>query len=203
MKIIAIGRNYKEHVKELNNTLPAEPIFFLKPESALIYNNKPFFYPDFSKEIHHEVEIVIKINRLGKNILPKFAYRYYDEISLGIDFTARDLQDKAKTKGLPWEISKAFDGSAPIGKFLPKSSFSDIQNISFSLDINSECVQKGNTKNMIFSIDEIIAYVSKFLTLKIGDLIFTGTPNGVGPVKIGNRLTAYIENKNILDFFVK
>ncbi len=203
MKIIAIGRNYIEHAKELNNPVPKEPMFFMKPETALIRNNKPFFYPDFSKNVHYEAEIVVKICRLGKNIETRFAHRYYDELALGIDFTARDLQAECKEKGKPWEKAKAFDGSAPISDFVNKAQFADIQNINFSLDLNGKQVQAGNTKDMIFSIDQLISYVSKFVTLKIGDLLFTGTPSGVGQVKINDRLIGKIEDKIVLDFLVK
>ncbi|MDY6800101.1 MAG: fumarylacetoacetate hydrolase family protein [Bacteroidota bacterium] len=203
MKIIAIGRNYIDHAKELNNPLPKEPIFFMMPETALLRKNQPFFYPDFSSDIHYEVEIVIKINRLGKNIAPEFAHRYYSEIGLGIDFTARDLQKKCKEQGLPWEIAKSFDGAAPISHFLQLEKFGDVNNINFWLDLNGNIVQKGNTKDMIFPVNQLIAYVSKFSTLKIGDLLFTGTPAGVGPVKIGDRLKAYIENEKMLDFVIK
>lgn len=203
MKIIAIGRNYAEHAKELNNPIPEEPIIFLMPETALIQKNQPFFYPDFSSDVHYEVELVLKINRLGKNITEKFANRYYDEIGIGIDFTARDLQAKLKSKGLPWEKAKGFDGAAPLGKFVPKSSLPDVNNISFSLEKNGELVQQGNTKDMIHTFDAIIAHVSQYFTLKIGDLIFTGTPAGVGPVKIGDELIAKIEGKELLKFQVR
>ena len=203
MKIIAIGRNYIEHAKELNNPVHKEPMFFMKPETALIRNNKPFFYPDFSKEIHYESEIVLKICKLGKNIETKFANRYFEEIGIGIDFTARDLQQKCKEKGKPWEIAKAFDGSAPISRFVSKNNYSDLNNLNFSLVKNGETVQNGNTKDMIFNFDDIISYISKFVTLKIGDLIFTGTPAGVGEVKIGDRLSASIDNKLMLNFKIK
>jgi 2-keto-4-pentenoate hydratase/2-oxohepta-3-ene-1,7-dioic acid hydratase in catechol pathway len=203
MKVFAIGRNYADHAKELNNPLPAEPVFFMKPDTALVKDNKPFFIPDFSQEIHHEVEIVLKINRLGKNIDEKFAHRYYSEIGIGIDFTARDLQAKCKEKGLPWEIAKAFDNSAPIGEFVSKDEFKDLSNTNFRLDINGVTVQKGNTHDMIFHFDRLISHVSKFVTVKIGDLLFTGTPAGVGSVKIGDHLQAYIEDRCLLDFFVK
>ncbi|MDK2978880.1 MAG: hypothetical protein PWP52_1594 [Bacteroidales bacterium] len=203
MKIIAIGRNYIDHAKEFNNPLPKEPIFFMMPETALLRKNQPFFYPDFSTDIHYEVEVVIKINRLGKNIATEFAHRYYSEIGLGIDFTARDLQKNCKEKGLPWEIAKSFDGAAPISNFLPLEKIGDINNINFRLELNGNIVQQGNTKDMIFPVDQLIAHVSKFTTLKIGDLLFTGTPAGVGPVKIGDRLTAYIENEKMLDFIIK
>jgi acylpyruvate hydrolase len=203
MKIICIGRNYREHAKELNQPVPAEPIFFMKPDSSIINNNKPFFLPDFSGEIHHEVEIVIKICRLGKNIDEKYAHRYYEDIGIGIDFTARDLQRKCIEKGYPWEISKAFDGSAPLGRFLKKSKLPDISSITFQLDINDNTIQKGNTKDLIFSFDKLIAYISGFVTLKIGDLIFTGTPAGVGTVKIGDHLSASVEGIVLLDFFIR
>jgi acylpyruvate hydrolase len=203
MKIICIGRNYKEHARELNQPVPAEPIFFMKPDSSIINNNNPFFLPDFSGEIHHEVEIVIKICRLGKNIDEKYAHRYYEDIGIGIDFTARDLQRKCIEEGYPWEISKAFDGSAPLGRFLKKSKLPDISSINFQLDINGKTIQKGNTKDLIFSFDKLIAYISGFVTLKIGDLIFTGTPAGVGPVKIGDHLSASVEGIILLDFFIR
>ncbi|MCK4466635.1 MAG: fumarylacetoacetate hydrolase family protein [Bacteroidales bacterium] len=203
MKIIAIGRNYIDHAKELNNPVPDTPIIFLKPDSSIIKKNKPFFLPEFSNEIHHEVEIVLKISRLGKNITPKFTCRYFNEIGIGIDFTARDLQRNCMNKGLPWEIAKAFDGSAPLGKFVPKSKFRDVNCIRFRLEINDKVVQQGNTKDMIFPVEKIIAYVSKFFTLKTGDLIFTGTPAGVGPVHKNDHLKAYIEDELLLDFFVK
>ena len=199
MKIICIGRNYADHAKELKNEVPTEPVFFLKPDSAILPTNKPFFYPEFSSEIHHEVEIVVRINRLGKHIDEKFAPNYYQEIAIGIDFTARDIQQQCKEKGLPWEKAKAFDHSAPISKFYPISKFTNnIQSLHFHLLKNDEKVQQGNTCNMLFSINQIIAYVSKFMTLKIGDLIFTGTPSGVGPVKIGDKLEAFIENEKLL-----
>jgi len=203
MKIIAIGRNYIDHAKELNNPLPKEPIFFLMPDTALLRNNQPFFYPDFSNNIHFEVEIVVKMDRLGKNIASKFANRYYKEIGVGIDFTARDLQQKCKQNGLPWEISKSFDGAAPISKFISLDKFEDINNINFRLELNGELVQKANTSEMIFNVDDLISHVSKYMMIKIGDLLFTGTPSGVGPVKIGDRLTAYIEDEKMLDFIVK
>jgi 2-keto-4-pentenoate hydratase/2-oxohepta-3-ene-1,7-dioic acid hydratase in catechol pathway len=203
MKIIAIGRNYRDHAKELNNPVPKEPMFFMKPETAIIRNGKPFYYPDFSKDIHYEAEIVLKISRLGKNIEERFANRYFDEIGLGIDFTARDLQQTCQENGKPWEMAKAFDGSAPLGDFVDKNTLKDINNLNFSLQINGETVQKGNTSDMIFNFNKIIEYISKFVTLKIGDLIFTGTPVGVGPVKIGDRLTGFIEDKMFFDFPVK
>ena len=202
MKIICIGRNYIDHAKELNNPVPEEPMFFMKPETSLLHKNRPFYYPDFSKEIHYETEIVIKINKLGKYIEEKFAHRYYSEIGLGIDFTARDLQKECKTKGHPWEIAKAFEHSAPLSEsFIDKEDLPG--NINFKLELNNKIVQNGNTKDMIFSVDKIISYVSQFFTLKIGDLIFTGTPAGVGEVKIGDNLKGYIEDKLMFDFDIK
>ena len=203
MKIICIGRNYVEHAKELNNPLPKKPIFFLKPESAIILKNQPFFYPEFSKDIHFETEIVLKICKVGKHIQPEFAQTYFDEIGIGFDMTARDLQNECKSKGLPWEMAKAFDQSAPLGLFKPKSAYKNINNLAFSLKVNNEIRQQGNTKDLIFSFDTLISYVSQFMTLKIGDLIYTGTPEGVGPVKIGDHLEAFIENEKCLDLQVK
>lgn len=203
MKIICIGMNYADHARELNNPLPEKPVFFLKPDTALVKNNKPFFYPDFSSDIHYEIEIVLKINRIGRNIDEKFAHRYYDEISAGIDFTARDIQSEHRKKGLPWEICKAFDNSAPVGDFVLKSEVADTDNISIRLDVNGKTVQAGNSSDMIFSFDQAISYVSNFITLKIGDLIFTGTPVGVGPVKIGDRLQGWLNDDLLLDFYVK
>lgn len=198
MKIICIGRNYAEHAKELNNPLPAEPVFFMKPESAQLKNNKPFFYPDFSKDIHYEAELVLHINKVGRNIQEKFAHTYYDGIGVGIDFTARDLQQKAKEKGLPWEMAKSFDFSAPVSNFIPKESFKNLNDIRFGLYKNGDVVQDGNSRDMIFSFDAIIAYVSRFVTLKQGDYIFTGTPAGVGPVVIGDTLEAFIGEEKML-----
>jgi len=203
MKIICIGRNYAEHAKEMNAAVPTEPVFFMKPDTALIKDNQPFYYPDFSREIHHEVELVIKINKPGKHIAPEFAHKYYNEIGIGIDFTARDIQAKCKEKGLPWEKAKVFDGSAPIGLFIDKKEIKDLNSINFSLTINGNLVQKGNTKDLLFSFDQVISYISKFVTLKTGDLIFTGTPEGVGPVKIGDKLEAAIEDKTLLQFEIK
>lgn len=203
MKIICIGRNYAGHAKELNNKAPEQPVFFMKPDSALLLKNKPFFIPEFSKEIHHEVELVVKINRLGKHIEKKFANRYYDEIGLGIDFTARDIQNQCKEKGLPWEIAKAFDNSAALGNFINVGQLTDKSAINFELTKNNKLVQKGVSSSMLFSIDEIIAYISKFVTLKIGDLIYTGTPAGVGPVAIGDRLIGKLEGEVMFDFKVK
>ena len=203
MKIIAIGRNYAAHIEELKNEKPSSPVVFLKPDTALLKNNQPFYHPDFSDNIHHEVELVLKISREGKYIKKEFAGKYFDEIGIGIDFTARDLQQQCKEKGLPWEIAKAFNGSAPIGGFLPKSDFSDLQDINFHLNINSELRQKGNTSLMLWTVDELIAYVSRFITLKTGDIIYTGTPKGVGPVQIGDRLTGFLEERMLFDFEVK
>ncbi len=203
MKIICIGRNYSDHAKELKNEIPVNPVFFLKPDSALLRNNNPFFIPDFSNEIHYEVELILKIKLLGKSIQARFAHRYFDEIGIGIDFTARDLQQKCKEKGLPWEIAKAFDNSAAIGKFVQKSTLPDLNNIHFRLDINGKTVQNGLSADMLFNFDKIIAYVSKFMTFKTGDLIYTGTPAGVGAVKIGDHLQAYIEGQLLLDFYIK
>jgi 2-keto-4-pentenoate hydratase/2-oxohepta-3-ene-1,7-dioic acid hydratase in catechol pathway len=204
MKIICIGRNFLEHARELGNQEPSEPVLFLKPDTALLRNNAPFFIPDFSKEIHHEVELVIKINRLGKNIQPKFAHKYYNELGLGIDFTARDLQFKLRDEGLPWEKAKAFDSSAVISKnFILKSELGDLDNLTFRLEKNGQKVQEGNSNQMIFNIEEIICYVSKFFTLKIGDLIYTGTPSGVGKVNINDELTGYLRDKKLFEFKVK
>lgn len=203
MKIICIGRNYAAHAKELNNPVPEEPVIFLKPDTALLPKKMPFFYPSFSDDIHYEVELVVKIDKVGKNIAEKFAHKYYSELSIGIDFTARDLQTKYKEKGLPWERAKAFDGSAPVGKFVLKSKYPDLSKLNFGLTINGEQKQSGNTANMLFSIDAIIAYVSQFFTLKIGDLIFTGTPEGVGAIAIGDHLKAEIEGEELLNLKIK
>lgn len=204
MKIIAVGMNYAAHNKELNHTfILTEPVLFMKPDSALLKDGKPFFIPDFSSNVHYETEIVVKINKLGKSIDEKFAHRYYDEITVGIDLTARDLQRNLREKGLPWEISKGFDGSAVLGEFIKLNEVGNIQDIDFHLDIDNETVQKGNTKNMLFTVDKIIAYASRFFTMKIGDLIFTGTPVGVGKVEIGNNLKGYIGERKLLDFNIR
>lgn len=203
MKILCIGRNYEAHARELKNPLPPEPVVFAKPDTALLRNNQPFFIPDFANDFHYEVEVLVRINRLGKNIDKQFAHRYYDEVGLGIDFTARDLQDELRAKGQPWEKCKAFDGSAVISEFVPKERFADVQNINFRLDINDQIRQQGNTRDMLFSIDDIIAHISKYFTLKIGDIIFTGTPAGVGSVHINDRLKGYIEDELFFDFMVK
>lgn len=198
MKIIAIGRNYINHAKEMKSEVPKEPVFFMKPETALLTKNQPFYYPEFTKNLHYEVELVIKINRVGKHIPRQFAHRYYNEIAIGIDFTARDVQANAKEKGLPWEKAKAFDHSAPISKFYDKSDYKSVNDLEFSLKKNDEIVQQGNTSEMIFPVDQLIAYISQFVTLKIGDLIFTGTPEGVGPVEVNDVLTAYLADEEVL-----
>ncbi|MCD6346670.1 MAG: fumarylacetoacetate hydrolase family protein [Bacteroidales bacterium] len=203
MKIIAIGRNYVQHAKELNNPVPDEPVVFLMPDTCILNNNKPFFYPDFSNNIHHEIEIVLKISKVGRNIDLRFAHRYFEEITVGVDFTARDLQKIAKEKGLPWEKAKAFDGAAPVGKFVRLDKCTDPKAVDFSLDINDQRIQTGNTSHMLFSFDEIISHVSKYFTLQMGDLIFTGTPAGVGPVTVGDRLVGKIGDEVLLDFVVK
>ena len=204
MKIICIGRNYAEHAKELNNPVPTgAPVIFMKPDTALLKDNKPFYHPDFSEDVHHEIELVLKICKEGKHINEKFAADYYDEIGLGVDFTARDIQARHKEKGLPWELAKAFDGSAPISNFLPKSQFADMYNINLKLDVNGENRQTGNTRDLLFSFEFIISFVSKYITLKKGDLIYTGTPPGVSKVNIGDRLEGYLENHKMLDFCVK
>jgi 2-keto-4-pentenoate hydratase/2-oxohepta-3-ene-1,7-dioic acid hydratase in catechol pathway len=203
MKIVAIGRNYAEHAKELNNPVPGSPVIFMKPDTALLRENKPFYHPEFSEDIHHEIEIVLKISKEGKNISEKFAPNYFEEIALGVDFTARDIQQKHKEKGLPWELAKSFDNSAPVSEFVPKSKFADLHNLNFSLDINGQNRQQGNTSFMLFSFEYMIAFVSKYITLKKGDLVFTGTPQGVGQVNIGDHLEGYIENEKMLDFYVK
>ena len=203
MKILCIGRNYADHISELNNERPSEPVIFLKPDTAILKDNEPFYHPDFSNDIHHEIEIVLKINKVGKNIEAKFAHKYYDEIGLGVDFTARDLQTKLKEKGLPWEKAKAFNGSAPISGFIPKTEFENLANVNFHLDVNGKTVQQGNTEMMLWNFDEIIAEISKYFTLKTGDLIFTGTPSGVGKVVVGDTLTAFIEERKMLTFEIK
>jgi 2-keto-4-pentenoate hydratase/2-oxohepta-3-ene-1,7-dioic acid hydratase in catechol pathway len=203
MKIICIGQNYAKHVKELNNELPEEPVFFLKPDTAILRKNRPFYLPDFSNDLHHEVELVLKIDKLGKNISKSFASRYYTSIGLGIDFTARDLQRALRAKGLPWEKAKAFDSSAAISdEFIPVKEL-EKDNIPFSLDINGETRQEGNSNDMIFGFDVVVEHVSKFMTLKQGDLIYTGTPAGVGPLKIGDRLQGFIGDKLMFDFWIK
>jgi acylpyruvate hydrolase len=202
MKIFGIGRNYAAHVEELNNERPTEPVIFTMPDTALLIKNRPFYYPSFSKSIHYEVEIVLKISKVGKNIDEKFAHTYYNEIGMGIDFTARDLQEKAKEKGLPWALAKGFNDAAPVSEFVTKDSL-DIDNLNFSLTVDGAIKQQGNTKLMLFSFDYIISYLSKYFLLKKGDLIFTGTPQGVGPVTIGNRLEAFMEDKKMLHVDIK
>ena len=203
MKIICVGWNYPDHNTEMKHESVGEPLIFIKPDSALLRENKPFFIPDFSKQVEYEVELVVRINRLGKNISEKFASRYYEEVALGVDFTARDLQQRQRALGAPWEIAKAFDNSAVISDFIPLSTLANAEGISFSLSKNGVEVQRGNTRDMLFSVNQIIAYVSQFFTLKIGDLIYTGTPAGVGPVVIGDHLEGFIEGNKMLDFFVK
>lgn len=202
MKIICIGRNYAAHIEELNNERPSEPVIFMKPDTSVLRNDQAFYYPEFSKDIHFEVEVLVKINREGKFIQEKFAHKYYDEFGIGIDFTARDLQSKLKEKGLPWEKAKGFNGSAPISNFISKEGF-DLNNLNFSLTQNGEEKQNGNTSLMLYSIDQMLAYVSQFFTLKKGDIIFTGTPKGVGPIAIGDVLEAYIEDKKMLSVEIK
>jgi fumarylpyruvate hydrolase len=203
MKIICIGMNYRRHAIEMGRPFPSEPVVFMKPDSSILKKNKPFFLPDFSSEIHYEVEVVVKISKLGKGILPKFASRYYDEITAGIDITARDLQARLSKSMLPWEISKGFDGAAPLGRFIPVNSVGDIGNLDFRLEINGKIVQQSNTSDMIFSINEIVSFVSGFFTLKTGDLIFTGTPSGVGPLKRNDHLVAYLNETPLLNFMIK
>jgi 2-keto-4-pentenoate hydratase/2-oxohepta-3-ene-1,7-dioic acid hydratase in catechol pathway len=203
MKIICIGLNYRKHALEMGWSLPEEPVVFLKPDSAILKNNKPFFLPDFSENIHYEVEVVIKISKLGKSISSKFAHRYFDEVTLGIDITARDLQSRQAAAGMPWEISKCFDGAAPLGAFVPVTSIKDMGDINFRLEINERVVQKSNTSDMIFGFNAIIEYVSRFFTLKTGDLIFTGTPSGVGQLKRNDNLVGYLGDKPLLDFRIK
>ncbi|MGL4519132.1 MAG: fumarylacetoacetate hydrolase family protein [Phocaeicola sp.] len=205
MKIFAIGMNYVAHCKELheNEMIPTSPVVFMKPDSALLKDSKPFFIPDFSEQMEYETELVVRICRLGKHVSERFAHRYYDAVTVGIDFTARDLQKRLRAAGAPWELSKGFDGSAVIGDFVPVAKLTDVQNLQFHLNIDGEKVQAGNTADMIFKIDQLIAYISQFYTLKIGDLIYTGTPVGVGPVKVGNHLEGYLGEEKLLDFYVR
>jgi 2-keto-4-pentenoate hydratase/2-oxohepta-3-ene-1,7-dioic acid hydratase in catechol pathway len=203
MKIICIGRNYANHIEELKNERPAEPVVFMKPDSAVLLKQHPFVIPEFSQDVQHEIELIVKISKVGKYIEPKFAHKYYDEISVGIDFTARDLQEKLKVKGLPWEKAKAFDGSAVIGEFLPKSQFVSLENVTFELTNNNNTVQKGNTNCMLWNIDELISYVSQFFTLKIGDIIFTGTPEGVAAVNPDDVLEGFLEGHKLFRIQVK
>ena len=203
MKIICIGRNYTDHIAELENEKPENPVVFLKPDTAILLKGQPFFIPDFSQDVHHEVEVLVRINRIGKHIQPKFAHKYYDEIGLGIDFTARDLQAQLKAKGLPWEKAKGFDGAAVVGKWVAKTELPQVDDLQFSLRKNGETVQAGNTALMLWKIDELIAYVSQFFTLKIGDIIFTGTPAGVGPVAINDVLVGELEGRELFNIKVK
>ncbi len=203
MKIICIGRNYTKHIEELQSERPLEPVIFMKPDSAVLLKQHPFVIPEFSNDVHHEIEIIVKINKVGKYIDTKFAHKYYDEISVGIDFTARDLQNELKSKGLPWEKAKSFDGSAVIGEFLPKSQFNSLENITFELTSNGKTVQKGNTDFMLWKIDELISYVSQYFTLKIGDIIFTGTPEGVAAVKSDDVLEGFLEGNKLFSIQIK
>ena len=203
MKIICIGRNYANHIEELQNERPTEPVIFIKPDSAILLKQHPFVLPEFSEDVQHEIEVIVKINKVGKYIDAKFAHKYYDEISVGIDFTARDLQNTLKAKGLPWEKAKAFDGSAVIGDFLPKSQFSSLENLTFELRNNNEIVQEGNVNRMLWKIDELIAYVSQYFTLKIGDIIFTGTPKGVAAVQPNDVLEGFLEGQKLFRIQVK
>jgi 2-keto-4-pentenoate hydratase/2-oxohepta-3-ene-1,7-dioic acid hydratase in catechol pathway len=203
MKIICIGLNYRKHAIEMGWPIPVEPVVFMKPDSAILKKNKPFFLPDFSANIHYEVEVVLKICKLGKGISAKFAPRYFDEITLGIDITARDLQGKLAAAGMPWELSKCFDGAAPIGRFIPVTQISDMSDLDFRLEINGKVVQKSNTSDMIFGCNQLVEYVSKYFTLKTGDLIFTGTPPGVGPLHRNDNLVAFLGEESLLDFMIK
>ncbi|MBL7924798.1 MAG: fumarylacetoacetate hydrolase family protein [Bacteroidia bacterium] len=204
MKIICVGRNYAAHARELNNAVEENPVIFLKPETALIPARQPFFIPSFSSDVHYETELVVRISKVGKNINEKFAHRYYDAVSLGIDFTARDLQSALKAKGLPWELAKGFDGSAPVGRFIPlDETGKTVQDLRFRMEINGELKQEGHTADMVFPVDRIVSFVSSFFTLKIGDLIFTGTPAGVGPVKAGDQLMAFLEGEKVLSLKIK
>jgi len=203
MKIICIGFNYKSHIAELSLPEPTKPLFFFKPDTSVLLKNKPFFLPDFSQEMHYELELVVRINKLGKCIQERFAHTYYNEVGLGIDFTARDLQRQCMESGEPWEIAKGFDNSAAVSEFVPLNTFNNIDNLNFHLLLNGKQVQQGNTSDMIFSVDRLISYISQFITLKIGDLLFTGTPVGVGKVAINDRLQGFLEGKKLLDFRVK
>lgn len=203
MKIIAIGRNYSDHAKELNNPVPQTPVIFMKPDTALLKDNKDFYYPEFSQDVHYEVELVFRICNEGKHVTPKFAHKYYDAIGLGIDFTARDVQAKLKEKGLPWELAKAFDHSAVISPLFPKEDFTDLKNINFSLLKNGETIQQGNSRDMLFDIDSLIVYISKYITLRKGDLIYTGTPVGVGPIAVGDKFDGFIEDQAVFTCSIK
>jgi 2-keto-4-pentenoate hydratase/2-oxohepta-3-ene-1,7-dioic acid hydratase in catechol pathway len=203
MKIICIGRNYVNHIEELKNERPSEPVIFMKPDSAILLKQHPFVIPEFSQDIHHEIEVIVRVNKVGKYIDSKFAHKYYDEISVGIDFTARDIQDQLKSKGLPWEKAKSFDGSAVIGEFLPKTQFVSLENITFELTNNNKTVQKSNTSNMLWKIDELISFISQYFTLKIGDIIFTGTPEGVAAVKTDDVLEGFLEGNKLFRIQIK
>jgi len=203
MKVIAVGRNYIDHAKELNNPVPETPVIFMKPDTALLKDNKDFYYPEFSQDVHYEVELVFRICNEGKHVLPKFAHKYIDAIGLGIDFTARDIQSTHKEKGLPWELAKSFDNSAVISPLFPKGEFPDLKNIAFSLQKNGETVQSGNTKDMIFDIDSLIVFISKYITLRKGDLIYTGTPVGVGPIAVGDKFEGFINEKPVFTCHIK
>ncbi len=203
MKVIAVGRNYIDHAKELHNPVPDTPVIFLKPDTAILKDNKDFYYPDFSKDIHYEVEVVLRICNEGKHVSQKFAHRYYDAIGLGMDFTARDIQNQHKEKGLPWELAKAFDHSAVISPLIPKEEFEDVQNLSFSLQKNNILVQEGNTKDVIFSFDDLIVFISRYITLRKGDLIYTGTPEGVGPIQIGDKLEGFLQGNSMFTCSIK
>ncbi|WP_313191457.1 fumarylacetoacetate hydrolase family protein [Sphingobacterium sp.] len=203
MKIIAVGRNYIDHAKELNNPVPEKPVIFLKPDTAVLKDNKDFYYPEFSKDVHYEVELVLRVCNEGKHVSKKFAHKYYDAIGLGIDFTARDLQSELKAKGLPWELAKAFDHSAVVGELIAKEQFNNLENLNFSLQKNGEMVQEGNSKDMIFDFDSLITFVSQYITLRKGDLIYTGTPAGVGPVQIGDKLEGFLEEKSMFTCQIK
>jgi len=203
MKVIAIGRNYAEHAHELNNPVPQKPVIFLKPDTAVLKDSRDFYYPDFSKNIHHEVEVVLRICKEGKHISKKFAHTYYDALGLGIDFTARDIQQEHKEKGLPWELAKAFDGSAPVSEMIDKESLGDLYRLSFRLDKNGSTVQQGSTADLIFSFEDILIFVSQYITLRKGDLVFTGTPAGVGPISVGDHLEGYLADRKLLDLRVK
>lgn len=203
MKIICIGRNYVNHIEELNNERPSEPVIFMKPDSAVLLKQHPFVIPEFSQDIHHEIEIIVRINKVGKHIDAKFAHKYYDEISVGIDFTARDVQEQLKSKGLPWEKAKSFDGSAVVGEFLPKKQFNSLENVTFELTNNNKTVQKSNASHMLWKIDELISFVSRYFTLKIGDIIFTGTPEGVAAVKPDDILEGFLEGNKLFRIQIK
>lgn len=203
MKIIAVGRNYIDHAKELNNPVPGRPVIFMKPDTAVLKDNKDFYYPEFSKDVHYEVELVIRVCNEGKHVSKKFAHKYYDAIGLGIDFTARDVQSELKAKGLPWELAKAFDHSAVVGELIAKDQITDLQSLDFSLQKNGETVQEGNSKDMIFDFDSLITFVSQYITLRKGDLIYTGTPAGVGPVQIGDKLEGFLEGKSMFTCQIK